>query len=159
MKNKKLVHQFGKYGIMGFAANGVSYAVFLILIYTGLNPIIASGLCYVLGVGISYVGNRYWAFKSPNSHANDLPRYLIAYLAGLVFALLSMAVLIRWMHPALAQILTIVTASIVIFSCLKIAGFGRAGAGGIPVGRLDAQETSSALTRTFSHGDPDEPRD
>ncbi|EKE44163.1 GtrA family protein [Oceaniovalibus guishaninsula JLT2003] len=116
--------RIGRYGIVGIGSNLFCYAVFLGLIAASVPAVPASGGVYILGLTISYLLNRSWSFRSRGSHASDLPRFLLAYGIGLVFSLVSMWVLIRWMHPAFAQIVTTLAAALVIYTSLTILKFG-----------------------------------
>ncbi|WP_241147934.1 GtrA family protein [Minwuia thermotolerans] len=110
---------------MGILCNLLGYGLFLILHFAGLNPVLVSGITYIIMVSVSYLVNRTWAFRSRCSHSRDMPRYLLAYFIGLVAAMGSMHVLIFFMHPALAQIIVIGLAAIIIYVSLEILRFGR----------------------------------
>lgn len=123
------MRQFLGYCSVGVVSNGICYAVFLVLIWQGVVPVAATALCYALGVAIAYIGNHFWAFRSDASHVEDVPRFLIAYGGGLVASMGFMWLLLRWLRPELAQIVTMGATAVVIFTLLKVTGFGR-GKGG-----------------------------
>lgn len=114
-----------RYGVLGLASNALCYLAFLGLIWTHVPPVWANGLCYLLGLSISYFGNRRWAFRSTNSHVPDMLRFGGAYAMGLVFSLVCMALLVRVIPPALAQIVTIGATAIAVFAALTLLRFGR----------------------------------
>ncbi|MEP1202184.1 MULTISPECIES: GtrA family protein [Rhodobacterales] len=116
--------RFTKYGVIGLVNNAVLYAVFVLLVYLGISPVIVAGICYVLGVSASYVLNRRWAFESTNSHARDLPRFLTAYGTGLLSTLATIYVLILWLPPEIAQLLNIAITAVVIYTMLRLLRFG-----------------------------------
>ena len=119
------VERFGKYGIIGIASNAFCFGVFLGLLWLDISPVLASGMVYILGLSISYVANRKWSFRSTGTHAHDLPRFLVSYGIGLVFSMSCIWVLIHWLHPAFAQVITIFATAVVIFICLSIFKFGQ----------------------------------
>ncbi len=116
--------KFSKYGVVGLINNSTLYLLFLGLVFIGTDPVITAGICYVLGVAISYVLNRSWAFASTNSHMQDLPRFLAAYGVGLASTLMTIAILLKWLPPSIAQILNIAITAVVIFVMLRIFKFG-----------------------------------
>ena len=119
--------RLSRYGLAGLTTNFLLYLAFLSLIALGVHPILASGLCYVAGVSLSYVVNRRWTFASQASHARDLPRFVASYGLGLLVTFLSMAFLIRVISPAVAQLLTIGITAMSIYLCLRVFRFGEAG--------------------------------
>ncbi|MFG5384828.1 GtrA family protein [Yoonia sp. R2-816] len=125
MVAQEQVARFGRYGVVGIASNLFCFLVFLGLIAIDIWPVLASGMVYILGLTISYIANRSWSFRSTSDHRQDLPRFLVSYGIGLVFSMASMWVLIMWLHPAVAQIITTVLAAIVIYSCLTVFKFGQ----------------------------------
>jgi putative flippase GtrA len=124
-RSRAAFFRLGRFGIVGIGTNISLYLVFLGLIWVNLDPVLASGLCYGLGVVLSYLLNRSWTFASQGSHSRDLPRFLLAYGAGLLITLLSMGMLTRWLNPAHAQLLTIGIAALTIYGSLHVFRFGK----------------------------------
>ncbi|MFK7751210.1 MAG: GtrA family protein [Sedimentitalea sp.] len=116
--------RFGRYAIIGVASNLSLYLLFLALVWVGIGAVVASGICYVLGVAISYIGNRFWTFNSQKGHSHDLPRFLAAYGVGLLVTLVCMTLLVGPLGPAVAQLVTIVICALSIFSMLRLLRFG-----------------------------------
>ena len=116
--------RFSKYSIIGLVNNAGLYVLFVGLIYVSVSPVMAAGICYVLGVAIAYLLNRRWAFESSTSHMQDLPRFLAAYGVGLLSTLVTIALLVRWMPAEIAQILNIGITAVVIYTMLRILRFG-----------------------------------
>lgn len=117
--------QFGRYGSVGLVTNGTAYVVFLLLVWGGLHPVLASGLCYCLGLAMSYALNRRWTFRSVTTHRRDLPRFLLAYGIGFFFAVGCIAVCLIWLSPAFAQLVTIGLTAIVVYGTLRLLRFGQ----------------------------------
>lgn len=116
--------RFSKYGIIGLVNNAALYLLFVLLVTLGIRPVLTAGLCYILGVAISYVLNRRWTFESTNSHARDLPRFVVAYGVGLASTLVTIYVLLFWLPPEIAQILNIGITALVIYGMLRLLRFG-----------------------------------
>jgi len=114
-----------RYGFVGLATNGALYLVFIALLRLGVGPTVAAGLCYALGVALSYLLNRRWTFASDASHGRDLPRFLLAYGIGLVSTMATITLLLRWLRPELAQVLNIAITALVIYASLRLARFGQ----------------------------------
>ena len=114
-----------RYGFVGLATNGALYLVFIALLRLGVGPTVAAGLCYALGVALSYLLNRRWTFASDASHGRDLPRFLLAYGIGLVSTMATITLLLRWLRPELAQLLNIAITALVIYASLRLARFGQ----------------------------------
>lgn len=119
------IQRLYRYGVVGITVNFSLYLVFLLFLHFELTPTVAAGLCYGLGVAISYLINRRWTFASTDSHRRDLPKFLLAYGVGLVSTLLTIAILIRWLPPELAQIFNIGLTAMVIYVSLRLFRFGR----------------------------------
>lgn len=125
MMARARIERFLRYATVGVISNLLGYGVFLALLFSGLAPVLTTGLTYLIMVSVSYFVNRRWSFRSANSHAEDLWRYLLAYGVGLGVSMLSMAFLERLMHPAVAQVLVIGLAAMSIFATLEGLRFGR----------------------------------
>jgi putative flippase GtrA len=113
-----------RFGVVGIINNSAAYLLFLALIWVGVAPVVASGVCYCMAIGAGYLANRYWSFDARSAHATDSPRYLAAYGIGLVFALVLISILTNWMSPAVAQLICIGLTALVVFGSLVILRFG-----------------------------------
>jgi putative flippase GtrA len=119
--------RLSRYGLAGLSTNGLLYLAFLSLIALRVHPVLASGLCYVAGVSLSYLVNRRWTFASRSSHSRDLPRFIASYGVGFLVTLLSTTVLIRFLSPSIAQLLTIGITAMSIYLSLRVLRFGEHG--------------------------------
>jgi putative flippase GtrA len=117
--------RFMRYGVVGATSTALLYVVFLALVEASIDPVVAAGACYPPGVALSYLGNRRFTFASQQTHRSDLPRFLIAYGAGFISTLGVLATALIWMAPALAQLVNIAVTPIVIYSTMRLVGFGR----------------------------------
>lgn len=126
MLNKTAFVKLSKYGIIGVLSNAFLYLIFLLLLWVDIAPVLASGLCYVFGVTISYIFNRKWTFQSERSHMKDMISFLSAYGVGLIVTLISMYLLTMWIVPEIAQIIVIGITAVTIYVALHIFKFGDA---------------------------------
>lgn len=129
------VRRFSRYGAVGLATNLSLYMIFILLVRVGVPPVLSAGLCYGLGVAMSYLLNRKWTFASNDGHSRDLPKFMLAYGVGLVSTLLTISLLLRWLPPELAQIINIGMTAIVIYTCLRLLRFGIRRSGQCPSNR------------------------
>lgn len=125
MRVSRLVNRLWRYGVLGIVINLGCYLVFLLLLASGTRPVTANAACYVLGLVLGYVGNRTWTFRSEGRHGPDLLRFGGAHLAGFATSMATIAVLVRVMPAALAQVGAVLTAAAVIFAALQLLGFGQ----------------------------------
>ncbi len=119
------IQRLYRYGAVGITTNVTLYLVFILFLRFGLTPTVAAGVCYGLGVAMSYLLNRRWTFSSTQSHRRDIPKFLLAYGIGLVSTLLMITLLLIWLPPELAQIVNIGLTALVIYGCLRLFRFGR----------------------------------
>lgn len=122
---KPALIRFSRYVMVGLTTNGSIFLIYLVMIWIGLIPIVASALCYMIGVTASYVLNRKWTFESTSTHRKDMIRFAIAYGVGLIATMISMAVLVTPLGPVWAQVVTIGIAAVSIYSTLELLKFGR----------------------------------
>ncbi len=116
--------RFSRYGALGAITTVVLYVAYLGLLWGGVSPVSAAGICYVPGIAVSYFGNRRWTFESNESHRSDLPKFAFAYAAGFVSTLATVSIMLRWLPPALAQVANFGVTPIVIYISLRLVGFG-----------------------------------
>lgn len=119
------IQRLFRYGSVGIITNVTLYLVFILFLRLGLTPSVAAGVCYGLGVGISYLLNRRWTFSSTDSHRRDIPKFILAYGVGLVSTMLTITLLILWLPPELAQIVNIGLTALVIYVSLRFFRFGQ----------------------------------
>lgn len=119
--------KIARYGIVGAITNLSGYGLFLAMLQTGLPPAVTSGITYLVIVAISYYAHRRWSFNSKTTHSKDAPRYIFAYLIGLVVAMVAMYILSAILKPAIAQLIVILVSAGSIYMTLEILRFGSAG--------------------------------
>lgn len=93
-KNQILVRQLVSYGFVGIAINSAGYIVYLLITYFGATPKITMTFLYVLGVVLSYLGNRRLTFAHQGSLLGSGGRYLIAHFCGYLINLTILIVFV-----------------------------------------------------------------
>ena len=94
--------------MVGGFATGVHYALMSLLIWLVDCPLVlASGIGFAVSAVANYALNARLTFRSRESHAKTLPRFVVTALLGLVINTVLLAFLASLgMHPAPAQLLT-----------------------------------------------------
>jgi len=88
-----ILGQFFRYSVVGVIHNFVGYLLYLAATYFGVEPKVAVSVLFVLGVAVSFLLNRTWAFKDRKPMAGSAGRFLAVYVAGY---LLNLAVLVMF---------------------------------------------------------------
>jgi putative flippase GtrA len=98
------------FALVGGFATGVQYALMALLIWLVACPLVlASGIGFAVSAIANYLLNARLTFRSKESHAKTLPRFVVTALLGLLINSLLLAFLASLgIHPALAQLLTTV---------------------------------------------------
>ncbi len=108
--------KFIKFSIVGFVNTASSYLLYFVLLkFVRINYLVASAISYVLGILISYFGNKYWTFRIFRSGWRlEFIKFVILNIAGLAINTLIMIILVRnyKSDPLIAQIIAM---SVVIF--------------------------------------------
>jgi len=124
MDLREHAQRLGRYGAVGILTNLTLYVAFVALLWMGLGPALAAGICYVTSVVFSYILNRNWSFSSTASHRSDLPKYLTAYGLGFCVTLITMSILPRYMAAEIAQLFNIGITAVFIYLSLWALRFG-----------------------------------
>lgn len=108
-----------RYAAVGASVNAALYLAYLAIEAAGPAPQIAMTVTYICGVGLSYVFNHRWSFRSERRHGAAAARYFALYGAVYLGQLAGLTGLIRLgVHHAVAQAGLIGLAAIVIFLTL-----------------------------------------
>ena len=81
------------FGLVGVIGTGAHYLALIILVeMTGMNPVTATSVGFVVGALVNYVLNRRYTFRSSKDHLDAGPKFvLIAIVTGIVNSLLVYA--------------------------------------------------------------------
>ncbi len=112
---KTLFVQFIKFGIVGFSNTFISLLTYYILVFLGVNYLIANTAGFVLSVINSYFWNSRYVFKG-KTEANDIRAFLkvfISYLVSfcissiLIYLFVQILSISEYLAPILRLIVTI----------------------------------------------------
>lgn len=98
---RALKHYAGRYVVVG-AVGTVGYVCILKMFVDGLKqePVMSSGISFILIVMATYLGNYFWTFQSSTHHFVVLPRFaciaLIGFVLNVAIMYLSVDVLGLW---------------------------------------------------------------
>lgn len=108
---KKLLDKQGfRFLMVGGINTAVGYGAYALLIFFGLQYLIANTISTIIGVINSYLWNRFFTFKSKDKALGEMARfvlvYLVSYCASMLFLYLIVGKL--GLNTYLAGILNIV---------------------------------------------------
>lgn len=74
-----LIRQISRFGIVGLTAAAVHYTtVVSVVTYTGMHPLMANIIGFIVGFQVSYSGHRLWTFReSLVAHREAYPKLLL----------------------------------------------------------------------------------
>lgn len=90
----------------------VGYGSFALLIFFGLNYLIANTISYIIGVIHSYLWNKNFTFKSKNKSISEVIRFIFVYIVnyliglGVLYILVDKIGLDKYLAGALNLIIT-----------------------------------------------------
>lgn len=119
--------QFIRYGLVGVINTGISYGIYVLLLYVGLNYALANFGSLVLGIGVSFFSQGRFVFG--NSSIGRLPRFVLLwgtlYLVniGLIALFLRLGI-----NAYLGGALALVPITLLSFVCQRYLVFRPAGA-------------------------------
>jgi len=114
-----LVRSIVRFAVVGAIATAIHAAVFSLLIEsTRIDPVAATVVAFAVAFAAGFVLNRRWTFGSRADPVAQLPRYLVAQLAGLALsaAIMYVAVHVQRWSPYAGLALSIVLVPPVTFA-------------------------------------------
>jgi putative flippase GtrA len=120
----RLLHQFGRFVVVGLLATGLQYAILVFCVQAlGLRPALGSGLGFALSAGVNYILNHRFTFRSGRAHLSAIWRFIAVAGIGLLLNIGLMEVLVeRWrVQYMLAQL--VVTAITLLWNFAGSAFF------------------------------------
>lgn len=116
-----------KFIATGGAATVTHVTVFVVLVELfNVSPVIASIPSFLTALCVSYYGNRTWTFQSTGSHAEELPKYTLVAVTGLLLNISITYVVVDILRAgyAVALVLVITGVPVVTFWLSKKWVFG-----------------------------------
>lgn len=105
------LHRVARFGISGAAATLVYFLLTNVLVIAaGLLPTVASVCAYLLSLGISYLLQSRFTFQANTDSLDQMTRFVITSLAGLVIAWCVMAItvdVLAWPYFAGAAVICV----------------------------------------------------
>lgn len=83
-----------RYAIVGATCNAIGYVAYLVLTWVGIPFKLAMSFLYVLGIFISFLGNRNWAFEHRGNVVRTALRFGLAHAAGYLLNLVLLTELV-----------------------------------------------------------------
>ena len=111
--------QFIRYAVVGLTSNGISYLLYLVATWLGIDPKLAMTGIYVVGVLQTFFFNKRWSFRFDGAATPALVRYAVAYVFGYVVNLLALLILVdqaRLPHQLIQGVMILVVAVILFFA-------------------------------------------
>ncbi|UWP83691.1 GtrA family protein [Dactylosporangium fulvum] len=87
-----LVHELGKFGTVGIVAFGVDFTIFNVLLFGGVNNLLAATVSMVVAATVAFVGNRFWTWRDRErtNLRREYSLYFLFNVGGLVIALVCL---------------------------------------------------------------------
>ena len=122
------IKRFIGFFLAGGAATILNYTIFLLLLGSGVNVLLASGVGYSSGIAVSYIINVQKNFKESKFSISGLARYSAVYLIALPIQIALLAILMELgMIPEIANAVAILITLILNFFVIRKFVFGAAG--------------------------------
>lgn len=120
-----------RFGALGVANNLLAYGIFAVMTLAGVPAIAAASLTYVLGMVVSYLGNRSFTFAHAGSARRSLMRFLIVNAVGYGINVAILAVFVEHLgfDPLIVQFAAIVVVAGFIFVSMRYWVFADDGPG------------------------------
>jgi len=86
---RHLIHELGKFGIVGGVAFTVDTIVYALLLETSLETLTAKTLTTVVAATVAFLGNRFWTWRhrERSGLAREYSLYFVFNVVGLVITL------------------------------------------------------------------------
>ncbi|CAL95294.1 GtrA family protein [Azoarcus olearius] len=91
---RPVIRPIFRYATVGVICNAVGYAGYLILTWMGIPFKLVMSLLYVMGIFISFLGNRNWAFEHGGNVVGTAWRFGLAHAAGYLLNLVLLTGLV-----------------------------------------------------------------
>ena len=125
--SRLLNHRVFKFIATGGAATVTHVTVFVVLVELfNVSAVVASVPSFLTALCVSYYGNRTWTFQSTGSHTEELPKYTLVAVSGLLMNVSITYVVVNILRAGyvVALILVITGVPVVTFWLSKKWVFG-----------------------------------
>lgn len=127
-----LIGSASRYGAVGIGVTIAYLVLASVLNALGTGVVVASAIAFLASTTLSYLGHRRFTFRSSESHARAVPRFLLVSSAGFALAIAIPVTVERFttLGPGATFLLVTVAVAIFSFAGLRLAVFRVAGDGG-----------------------------
>jgi putative flippase GtrA len=115
-----------RFGLVGIVATAVHIAVvWLLLRETGIAPIFANTLAFLMAFGISFAGNYLWTFRSPGNPRRAMFRFFVIAFTAFAANTLVLSFLLHkgWFLPDVSAIFSASAVPVISFLASRLWGF------------------------------------
>ncbi len=121
------VAQFIRFGLIGVVNTSISYGIYALLLYIGLNYALANFGSLVLGIGVSFFSQGRFVFG--NASLDRLPRFILLWGCLYLINIGLISLLLRFgINAYLGGALALVPITLLSFVCQRYLVFRPAGA-------------------------------
>jgi len=121
--------QLLRYGIIGISSNATGYLLYLLVTTMGAGVKTTMSFLYVLGVIISFLGNRHWTFDYGGRIGGSFLRFCIAHVFGYILNLSLLVVFVDklgYQHQWI-QLIAILVVAVYLFAMFRLFVFPQHG--------------------------------
>ena len=113
--------QFIRYALVGIGSNAVSYFVYIVVTWLGVESKMAMTWLYLLGAIQTFFFNKQWSFRFHGAPVPALARYAVVYGLGYVVNLLGLILFVDYagMPHQAVQGTMIVMVAVLLFVAQK----------------------------------------
>lgn len=115
-----------RFGLVGIVATAVHImVVWLLLRETGIAPILANTLAFLIAFGISFAGNYLWTFRSPGNPRRAMVRFFVIAATAFAANTLALVLLLHkgWFLPVVSAIFSASAVPLISFVASRLWGF------------------------------------
>lgn len=118
-----IASRFGSVGIVATAVHIM--AVWILLKETGITPIFANTIAFLVAFLISFAGNYLWTFRSPGSPRRAMFRFFVIAIFAFASNTLLLALLVHegWFPPIISAVLSASVVPAISFVASRLWGF------------------------------------
>jgi putative flippase GtrA len=112
-----IIKQFFSFAAIGTVGTLAHYSALLALVQVGhFNPVMSSGVGFIIGALVNYFLNYRLTFRSTKLHRDSMPKFFLVALSGLMFntAIMEFVTEILKQHYIVGQVLA--TAGVLVWN-------------------------------------------
>ena len=107
----------------------VGYGVYALLVYLGVNYLIANTVSTVVGVIHSYLWNRFFTFKSKNKALKEITKFVSVYIVSYLIGMFTLFIFKDKLNisPYIAGLINLVITTLISYFGHKYISFRKIG--------------------------------